>query len=78
MLQLKPDENKFVHFPVLPIKLGKVTVAITADSFVGRQTFKKTIKVRVRSFNYYFLTVLSNTGGVILLLTASFVDVTSE
>ena len=54
VLQLKPGESRFVHFPVLPIVLGKVRITISGQCFLRRQTVTKTVTVRVCLYHFIF------------------------
>ncbi|ELT90449.1 hypothetical protein CAPTEDRAFT_197470 [Capitella teleta] len=45
MVTLKPGESKFVHFPILPIKMKSFKLTIEGHSFVNSMTLSKTITV---------------------------------
>ena len=49
--QLRKGEVKRIHFPVLPTKLGRVTINMRADTSVASESVSKTITVTVLCCN---------------------------
>jgi hypothetical protein len=46
-IQLRPGEQKFIYFPILPLTLGNIKVTVEGHTAVMRSTDTKVIKVVV-------------------------------
>ena len=47
MFQLQAGEQRFIHFPILPVVRATFTVTVYADSIVRRQSASKSVTVAV-------------------------------
>ena len=45
--QLQPGDNRFVHFPILPRVLGKVSVTVAAATAGDSLAVTKSVTIRV-------------------------------
>ena len=50
--QLLPGDQKFIHFPILPLTLGSIKVTVEGHSPVARSIKSKTITVEVGGKKY--------------------------
>ena len=46
-VQLETGMTRLVHFPIIPIVLGKVKVSVVAESVEHKQSITKTVTIKV-------------------------------
>lgn len=70
MIYLRASDMVTIHFPIIPIRGGNVTVYVSATSFMGKDTVSHTFSIKYDGVtNYYhtpLLVDLINTGSDII------------